>query len=677
MPGRRGLIYGILAGVPCVVVAFVIPGSAIAPAAVPALDAAAIACLLLTASIAAVDAVLSAHRQSLPILAIGLAGVVMWSAHLVLFPGDLPIHFGLANVATSSIFLAINLAFPIMLGLALLQRGGAIVSMPRALLLSGTWGLTAGALVVVLAILASDQLPTVTEGGQFNLTERWLGAAGIVPAVLALAAYLSGRRGDERVGGGIVAALVIQACNALVLPFLAQRYTVAWYADHLLSLFAAIALLAGQLVIFAGAIRREQRSVAALRTSLEMAEALARQVDLNQMIQKLLEGAMTAVHADRATLMTMDGDDLQIEASIDSRGTPAPVGRRLPIDALQVEGVPIVRETIRTGRPIATPAYEVALLDADHAESVAGIRHYITWPLYLGGEADAALFLARETDLPFDERDTELLSEFATMAALLLRNARLLRASEAASIAKSSFLNLAGHELRTPVAVIGGYIDLLDAGDIGPLTDLQADALKTLAYKTTELAGHVDQLLAVSRLDGRPLQALSKVVELRGACEAAIARARSWAREPDATLELEPGPPIYAEAVPASLALILDKLIANSLVYSRPPSRVRLSIDGTPCIRVSDTGIGIDGSQREQVFDRFHRVDRPDFGYPSGIGLGLYLAQQHADAMGATLQLESSELDVGSTFRLALRPAPGAAGLGGPGVEAGSQEVPV
>jgi len=101
------------------------------------------------------------------------------------------------------------------------------------------------------------------------------------------------------------------------------------------------------------------------------------------------------------------------------------------------------------------------------------------------------------------------------------------------------------------------------------------------------------------------------------------------------------------------VALILDKLVENAATYSHPPVRVRLEVDpGIPGIRVVDFEIGIPSGQQSLVFDQFHRVDRPDFGYPSGIRLGLFLAQQHAEAMGGRLLLEKSEIGVGSISRL-------------------------
>jgi signal transduction histidine kinase len=359
--------------------------------------------------------------------------------------------------------------------------------------------------------------------------------------------------------------------------------------------------------------------------------------------------------------MTVDGDRLTVEAALDRRGTPAPLGIQLPITNLQVAGKPVVPEAIRAGRPVATAAYDTGPLAADHAASVEGVRHYITWPLLLGGEVDAVLFLARRRDVGFSGRDVDLLAEFATIAALLLRNARLLRSAEAASVAKSNFLNLAAHELRTPVAVIRGYLNLLAEGDVGRLSTRQREVLGIVSGKTEELSRQVEQLLLASRVGAAAVRREPVgVFDIVATCREALTRAQPRADALGATLALEATDAVFAHGSPTSVGIVLDNLVNNALTYSRPPARVTLAVgDGDDAsITVEDAGIGIAPGDRAHVFDQFHRIDRPDFGYPSGTGLGLYIARELVEADGGTLELEWSEVDVGSRFRLRL-PAAG------------------
>jgi signal transduction histidine kinase len=274
---------------------------------------------------------------------------------------------------------------------------------------------------------------------------------------------------------------------------------------------------------------------------------------------------------------------------------------------------------------------------------------------------DAVLFLARRRELPFDTDDANLLSEFATIAALLLRNARLLRSAEAASIAKSSFLNLAAHELRTPVSVIRGYLDLLASGDFGSLAESQRQALETVTTKAVELAEQLEQLLIASRLDVpvAPDSPRSERIDLGSLVAEAVSRAGPRAKLLRASVDLVAAASVKALGSATEVGLVVDNLINNAITYSRPPARVRVEVasDGVPVVRVSDHGIGIPAEEQGRIFEQFHRVDRPDFAYPGGTGLGLFIARQLAGANGGSVELEWSEVDKGSSFVLRLRPA--------------------
>jgi signal transduction histidine kinase len=114
-------------------------------------------------------------------------------------------------------------------------------------------------------------------------------------------------------------------------------------------------------------------------------------------------------------------------------------------------------------------------------------------PLILHGRVIALLLLSRRRDPPFEERDAEGLSSFALLAALLLRNVRLLDDAKELSLTKSRFLNMAAHELRTPLSVIRGYLDMLQAGNLGELPPNQAAAVDIVLEKSTELSEHVER----------------------------------------------------------------------------------------------------------------------------------------------------------------------------------------
>jgi two-component system, OmpR family, sensor histidine kinase SenX3 len=148
-------------------------------------------------------------------------------------------------------------------------------------------------------------------------------------------------------------------------------------------------------------------------------------------------------------------------------------------------------------------------------------------------------------------------------------------------------------------------------------------------------------------------------IDLKSVVTEAVGRAEPRAKLLGARLELVADDPVPALASPAEVGFVIDNLINNAITYSRPPARVRVEVgsNGGPVVRVRDNGIGIPPEEQGRIFEQFHRIDRPDFAFPGGTGLGLFIARQLAGANGGSVELEWSEVDKGSSFVLKLRSA--------------------
>ena len=234
---------------------------------------------------------------------------------------------------------------------------------------------------------------------------------------------------------------------------------------------------------------------------------------------------------------------------------------------------------------------------------------------------------------------------------------RLYVAANTASQTKSAFLNVAAHELLTPVTVLSGYLSLLGGGSLGSPPESWETPLDILMAKTQELERIVADLLNASRLEVIPPRLETETLDLRPVVEDAVERVRSRAEllRAEVTVKLPPDP-VPVEADEAQLGRILDDLINNALTYTirTPHVQIALSTDSRRAIvRVEDTGVGIPEREREQIFDRLYRVADPQVVVP-GIGLGLYISRQLAERSGGSLVVESSTPDEGTVFALAL-----------------------
>jgi signal transduction histidine kinase len=638
---------------------------------VPVSDVAAITCMLVVALLGFLDVELRRDRRTLPVLFIASATAVMWIGHFAIFPGVVPAITGQRfNQATSSLFLSINLLTPLMLAIALMLRGGHVASPRLAAVGASAGGVALGLAVVVLAIALAPSVSTVSATGEFFAADSVVGVAGLIPALLGLVTYAVGLRGDERITGGVLAALTFTALNSISLLFLHARYTPSWYADHVLALLPFVALLAGQLGLYTGSVITERRLAAEVgaaaerrRIGLDIAAAMARETDPLPVVDRLLAGVIEAVAADRVTMLRLLPDGYVVERSVDRDERPAHVGTVLPLDSVVAGNRPVVREAVERKQPVVLGSYSVAGLDRTVSEAHAGILHSVVMPLVRGGNVDGVLIVGRRSDRAFTRADVDQLEELGAIAAMLIRNARLLADAEFASTSKSNFINLAAHELGTPISVIRGYVEMLSDGTLGAVIESQRGPLEALRANAAELAGRVDQLLTAARLDGaspEPRDRKVTTADLVTVARAAVERAQDRARLIGAAVTCEaPAEPLTVAASDRDVGIICDNLINNAMTYASGVARVRVEVSGgdAPAIRVIDNGLGIPDSARERIFDQFYRVENADFGYPAGTGLGLYISRGLARRHGGDLVLERSSPDEGSVFLVRFRRA--------------------
>jgi len=218
---------------------------------------------------------------------------------------------------------------------------------------------------------------------------------------------------------------------------------------------------------------------------------------------------------------------------------------------------------------------------------------------------------------------------------------------------KSDFIATVSHELRTPLTPIIGYLDLLrNRGDRMPPAK-RAGALDLIADRATHMSRLVEDLLLASRV-GDTEFALQ--VFLGAHDMAAIVRqvtddlgsARIVTDLPDQTV------PVTCD--PGRTVQVAANLIGNALKYSPETEQVEVSLrrDGDRAVlRVVDHGPGIPADHLEKVFEKFHRVEDPMTMKTGGTGLGLFIAQRLARAMGGDITLVST-VGAGCAFTFTL-----------------------
>jgi signal transduction histidine kinase len=222
---------------------------------------------------------------------------------------------------------------------------------------------------------------------------------------------------------------------------------------------------------------------------------------------------------------------------------------------------------------------------------------------------------------------------------------------------KDDLLAAVSHELRTPLAGMLGALSTLSARE-GQLTDPQRQELIDMAARQGErLKVQIEQLLLAARLDHSGHEAAARpVVDAAVLTRQAVAAAR--AAYPARQLVLEANEVLPVRAVPEAVLQVLGNLLDNAAKHApdKAPIRVEARREGPLAVlAVEDAGPGVPPADRERIFERFTQLDSGATRRAGGVGLGLYIARQLANAQGGELLLtDPAPPRQGARFELRL-----------------------
>ncbi|MCC6444884.1 MAG: response regulator [Armatimonadetes bacterium] len=222
---------------------------------------------------------------------------------------------------------------------------------------------------------------------------------------------------------------------------------------------------------------------------------------------------------------------------------------------------------------------------------------------------------------------------------------------------KSQFVSMVSHELRSPLAAVEGYLDVLLSGLIAHDPERARRMMHRARERTDSLLHLVDDLLQVSRMESGRIRRNLAPVALGDLAKEAVLFFEEEAQKKEVRLTAE-----IPESLPAVLAdkdeitRLLTNLISNAIKYNRPGGSVtaRLSQEASFLrLDMEDTGLGIAEEDLPRLFTEFHRIKRPETLQVTGTGLGLSIVKRIVDAHHGRLEVRS-RLNEGSVFSVFL-----------------------
>lgn len=228
---------------------------------------------------------------------------------------------------------------------------------------------------------------------------------------------------------------------------------------------------------------------------------------------------------------------------------------------------------------------------------------------------------------------------------------------------KTEFVSLVSHELRTPLTSIKGYVDLLLDGDVGEVTEEQAEFLQTVKSNADRLVGLINDLLDVSRIESGKVELHRAPVDLvrlvRSASEALSPQISEKRQELSLDLDVDVLP-VLADA--DRVIQIVTNLVSNAHKYTPAAGRITVRLRSEPGavrIEIQDDGIGLAPEEQAQLFTKFFRANNRTTQEVGGTGLGLTITRSLVEMHGGEISVTSAPGE-GSTFAFTLPTTTGA-----------------
>ncbi len=394
-------------------------------------------------------------------------------------------------------------------------------------------------------------------------------------------------------------------------------------------------------------LRKENIRLRSLIPLFEFNKTLLSTIEIESLLRHVLELAQSETQADLAILFLNEGGEIRQYSQL-----PAPQsGDPMRLLLLELAGWIMqhqARISLRRGEAIG--GQFGALPEA------LGVDYMTCIPLVAKEGRSLGTLVLGKRAVPFASGDSEFLQVMGGQAAIAIENANLFQEIQRAynelkklDHMKSEFINIAAHELRTPLAILMGYASIMEEEASGQ----EQARLGVITRNAMRLRALIDDMLNLNYLETGQAHLRLEAVDLSQLIRNVVLDMRSLFEEKSLSVEVCV-PDDFPEMITdrEKLDLVLVNLLSNAVKFTPEGGNVWLKawVEGAKAlVSVRESGIGIPAEEIDRIFERFYQVASSLTRQQGGTGLGLAIAKGMVELCGGRIWVES-ELGKGSTF---------------------------
>ena len=400
------------------------------------------------------------------------------------------------------------------------------------------------------------------------------------------------------------------------------------------------------------------KSVEELSIMGRIVRELNASLEVDRTMRIALEWAMRQSNAEAGLIGMLEENDLRVMAQqgyeeiLTEQSTS-----RLPLE------YPAIHAVVQSGQ-----SRQVSLLSNGAKGILPSAHTQIIVPIRREARVIGLILLESTSD---SQGNLAFLNRLSDNAAIAIFNALLYDEVQRANLAKSDFVSFVAHELKNPMTSIKGYSELLAAGSVGQVNEMQANFLSTIRSNVERMSALVSDLNDNAKIEAGRLRLDYKPVDVNDIVDEVVRSTKRQVEDKRQDVELQLSaqlPQVWADRI--RVGQVLTNLVSNAHKYTPEGGKILLGAEATRNqwdpegakqvvhLWVRDNGIGIGIEDQTKIFQKFFRSDDTKAREVPGTGLGLNITKSLVEMQGGRIWFDS-EYRKGTTFHFTVPIAEG------------------